>query len=202
MKPQIPQRSVLYRIANVASYLLHPAVLMLAAVLLASLYFRQTFAWAALDLGILGLGLLPGLLYIVVKTRRGEFSHYHLVVREERYFVLVLLFIGVVLSFTLYYWSGAPTPMLLSMVAGLVCGAGAIVITRFWKISLHATVAMGCAALFLPLNVGYVMAFLVAGAIVGTARIIVQHHSVAQVVGGWAYGFGLTTFVLFVLGQF
>lgn len=188
------------RAAEMLGYVFHPALVMLAAVFIASLLLRQSAILAVLDVGILLLGLLPGLTYIYVRAKRGEFSHYHLILREERPRVLVLLFIGVLVSFALYLLSNVPALMVQAMVAGLLCGAGAILITRFWKISLHATVAMGCAALFLPLSWGWVLAFALAGLLVGVARIIVQHHSTAQVVAGWVYGFGLTALLLFALG--
>lgn len=183
-------RSGLYRLADVLSYVLHPAVLMLLTVLLASREGRGGWGGALMDAGILLLGLLPGLGYIFIKARRGEVSHYHLILKEERRIVLPLLFVGMLAAFGLYALTGAPEVMLRGMVAGLLTGLGAIVITRFWKISLHATVAMGCAALFLPISPTYVAAFAAAGLVVGVARLIVRHHTVAQVVAGWAYGFG------------
>src|SRR2546430_2014628 len=138
--------------AEALSYILHPAVLMMLTVLLASILTRGSIGRAVLDVGILVLGLLPGLIYIYINVRRGRFSHYHLLLKEERRSVLPLLFIGMLASLALYVLTGAPMLMMQAMAIGLSGGAGAILISRFWKISLHAAVAMGCAGLFLALS--------------------------------------------------
>jgi len=180
---------------------LHPAMLMIVTVALISLRTRSSPVWILLDLGILILGLLPGLLYITIKTRKGEFSHYHLLLKEERRIALPLFFAGLLGSFLLYRWTQAPLPMMRGMAIGLLAGLGAILISRFWKISLHAAVAMGCAGLFLPISGMTVGLFAVLGLIVGLARLRVHHHTPAQVIVGWIYGFGMGSLSVLWLGN-
>ena|SRR5688572_841337 len=182
---------LLDRLADLLSYILHPAVLMLLTVVLVSTWTRGSLAWVVIDVCILIIGLLPGLLYIYIKTRRGQFSHYHLLMKEERYIALPLLFVGVLASFGLYALTQAPTIMMRGMVIALLAGLGAIIISRFWKISLHAAVAMGCAGLFIPISWIAVGGFAILGLIVGLARLRVRHHTPAQVIVGWIYGFGM-----------
>jgi membrane-associated phospholipid phosphatase len=182
---------LLDRLADLLSYILHPAVLMLLTVVLVSTWTRGNLAWVLLDVGILIIGLLPGLLYIYVKTRQGHFSHYHLLKKEERHIALPLLFVGVLASFGLYKLTQAPTIMMRGMAIGLFAGLGAIIISRFWKISLHAAVAMGCAGLFIPLSWQVAVCFALLGLIVGVARLRARHHTPAQVIVGWIYGFGM-----------
>jgi membrane-associated phospholipid phosphatase len=160
-------------------------------VVLVSIWTRDHPAWAVLDLGILVIGLLPGLLYIFIKARQGHFTHYHLLLKEERYIALPLLFVGLLVSFGLYQLTHAPTIMMRGMAIGLVAGLGAIIISRFWKISLHAAVAMGCAGLFIPISWTAAGVFAILGLIVGVARLRVRHHTLGQVVVGWIYGFGM-----------
>ena len=83
--------------------------------------------------------------------------------------------------------------MMREMLIGLLAGIGAVLISRFWKISLHATVAMGCAALFIPLSITTVLILGSLGIIVGLSRLVVRHHTLAQVLAGWLYGFGMTS---------
>jgi membrane-associated phospholipid phosphatase len=176
-------------VADALSYLLHPAVPMVLTMFQVSLWTRGSLGWAFLDVGMLILGLFPGLLYIYVKTRRGQFTHYHLLLKEERRVVLPLLFFGMVVSFGLYLVTNAPTLMLRGMIVGLFAGLGAIIISRFWKMSLHAAVSMGCAALFIPISWTTAAVFAALGITVGVARLVVRHHTPAQVIVGWAYGF-------------
>ncbi len=198
----IPTTSgLLDRLAHILSYVLHPAILMIVTVALISRQTRSDPAWTFLDLGILILGLLPGLLFIYIKTRKGEFSHYHLLLKEERRIALPLFFFGLLGSFLLYRWTQAPLPMMRGMVIGMLAGLGAILISRFWKISLHAAVAMGCAGLVLPISWMATGVFAALGLIVGLARLRVQHHTPAQVIVGWIYGFGMGSLSVLWLGN-
>src|SRR5579859_3039721 len=187
------------RIAHALGYILHPAVLMVFAILLLSAQLRHNAVLTLMDMGILVAGLAPGLLYVYIKTRRGEFGHYHLLLKEERRIALPLVFVGLVGSFVLYALTGAPAIMMRCEVVGLVVGAGAMIISRFWKISLHATIAMGCAALFIPISPVIMIGLAVLGIIVGISRLIVKHHTPAQVIGGWVYGFGATACLVWLL---
>lgn len=193
------QSSGISRVADGLSYVLHPAVLMLVTVVLISGRSRNNPALTLMDVAILIGGLLPGLLFIYFKTRRGDFSHYHLLLKEERRVVLPLLLVGMLAAFALYVLTGAPAMMLRGMVIGLLAGVGAIVISRFWKMSLHAAVGMGCAALFIPISWAMVAAMAALSVIVGITRLVVKHHTIAQVVGGWIYGFGVASLLVKLL---
>jgi len=84
------------------------------------------------------------------------------------------------------------------MLISLLVGSGILVITRFWKISAHSAVAMICAALFIPFSIPIMLTLMVMGFLVGCSRLLVQHHTPAQVIGGWAYGFGATALLLWL----
>jgi len=187
------------RIAHALGYILHPAVLMALAIFLLSARLRHDALLTLMDMAILVAGLSPGLLYVYVKTRRGDFGHYHLLLKEERRVALPLVFVGLVGSFVLYALTGAPAIMMRCEVVGLVVGAGAMIISRFWKISLHATIAMGCAAVFIPISPTILLVIAVLGILVGISRLVVKHHTLAQVIGGWLYGFGVTGILVWLL---
>jgi membrane-associated phospholipid phosphatase len=183
-------RDLLDRLAALLSYVLHPALFMILTVALVSTWTRSSPSWVIADVGILILGLLPGLSYIYIKTRRGHFSHFHLLLKEERHIALPLLFVGVLISFGFYALTQAPAVMMRGMLIALFAGLGVIIISRFWKISLHAAVAMGCAGLFIPISGITAGVFAVLGLIVGLARLRIRHHTAAQVIVGWLYGLG------------
>jgi membrane-associated phospholipid phosphatase len=85
------------------------------------------------------------------------------------------------------------------MVTGVLAGAGAVVISRFWKISLHSAVAMGCAALLIPFSWMLAATFAILAVVVGVARLMVRHHTWGQVVVGWGYGFCVSALLLWLL---
>lgn len=191
----------MYRIADALSYVLHPAVFALLTVALMSCHAHCWTEFILRDIGILAVGLLPGLTYIYRKTKSGEFSHYHLLLKEERRIVLPLLLEGLMVSFALYALVQTPALMMRGMLIGVCGGIGACLINLFWKMSLHSAVAMGCAALFLPVSTVEVLAISVLGIIVGLSRIMVRHHSAAQVFGGWLYGFGVAGLLVWLFSR-
>jgi hypothetical protein len=187
---------LMLRAAHWLSYALHPAVLLLLTMALVSPSGQSGAGRAPLDVGILLLGLLPGLGYIAWKVRRGAVSHPHLLLKEERRVVLPLFLLGFAGSLLLYWLSGAPAFIATGMAIGLLEGAALTVITRFWKISFHACVSMTCAAFLLPSSATLAALMGLAALVAGVARLPIKHHTLAQVVAGWAFGFGVTLALL------
>jgi membrane-associated phospholipid phosphatase len=188
-----------YRLADAASYIFHPAVLMLLTVVLFSSQFRTNKLLVLADVAILITGILPGFLYVYIKTRQGHFTHYHMIRKEERRIAFPLIFIGLVGSFLVYLLIQAPQIMLQDMLISLLVGVGFLIITRFWKISAHSAVAMICAALFLSFSIPIMLIIMTMGFLVGCSRLLVQHHTPSQVIGGWAYGFITTALLIWLV---
>ncbi|KPL80616.1 hypothetical protein [Herpetosiphon geysericola] len=186
------------KFATITSYVLHPAVLMLATVVAYSSLIRPSLHAVLLDVGILLLGLFPGLLYLILQTKRGVFTSYHLVIKEQRRVTLLLLLAGLLVSFLLYRMIGVPAMMTDGMAIALIGGIIIALITWFWKISFHAAVAMGCSALFLAVSLPYMLIFFGLGILSGIVRIPVKDHTPMQVLGGWVYGFGVTVGLLWM----
>ncbi len=194
--------AVVPRVAYFLSSILHPAVALLVAAALLSAGERRSLGLTVLDLGILAAGILPGLAYIFVRTRRGAFSNYHLLLKEERYTVFPILLLGLAGTYVIYHLLDAPSGLVRATLLGLLGGLGASVINRFWKISIHAAVPMGCSALFLPEDPSLALGLAAMALIAGLARLPIKHHSVAQVAGGWLYGFGVTYLLARMLGGY
>lgn len=186
----------IYRISSFISYILHPAVLIIVTVIIMSSKFRQNLLYVIFDTGVMTVSLLPGLLYVFFKTKSGEFSHYHLLFLKERNVALPLLFIGLGTAFIFFWAAAAPLIILNSLAIALIVGFGAIIISRFWKISLHAAVAMGCSVLLAPVSINTAIFFGVLAIITGISRIIVKHHTYMQVFTGWLYSLIFTSLLL------
>jgi len=193
---------LLIRAAHWLSYALHPAVLLLLTMALVSPSAQVGAGRTLLDVGILLLGLLPGLGYIAWKVRRGAVSHPHLLLKEERRVVLPLFLLGFVGSLLLYRLSGAAEFITAGMAIGLLEGVILTVITRFWKISFHACVSMACAAFLLPSSAGLAALMAAAAVITGVARLPIKHHTLSQVAAGWLFGFTMTLVLLKFFTQY
>lgn len=202
MEPPLTESSRVARLAHFLSYALHPAVLMVATMVALSAHGRGDLWLSLLDAGILLLGLLPGLGFIAYKARRGEVSHVHLLLKEERRIILPLLLAGIAGALLVYALIGAPRFIIDGLVIGLIEGAVVTLITRFWKISLHATVGMCCAAFCLTTSAALAAAIAVIAVVTGIARLPINHHTPAQVLAGWAYGFGATAALLWALTDY
>jgi membrane-associated phospholipid phosphatase len=178
----------LEKISNVLSYILHPVLLMVATAMVISIHIRHDIFLMLFDVAIVACGLLPGTVFIYLKKRRGDFGHYHLLLIRERSIVLPILLAGLAAALAVFYLTRAPTGITSSMTIALLGGIGITIISRFWKISLHAAIAMGCAALLLSISVYYALAACILSLLVGVSRLIVRQHTVIQVVAGWMFG--------------
>jgi membrane-associated phospholipid phosphatase len=63
-----------------------------------------------------------------------------------------------------------------------------LVITRWWKVSVHATVAGGAVAMVTFLYGPWLLTLALLVALVCWARVVVEDHTVAQVVAGAVLG--------------
>lgn len=181
------------KVAHVISRLLHPFVMMGLTSVLMGVLTQRTLEQGLLYTAILALCLLPGVLwYGAVRTDRLKTSHRY---RVE----LVLLLVGFAATLLIYSLIGVPRIALLSLVIGILTGAGATIINRFWDMSFHAATSAGCAALFVAISWPVTMGLLFLSLLVGLARLPIKQHSLAQVVGGWSYGFACTAILVLLL---
>ncbi|MCG8348083.1 MAG: hypothetical protein MI924_09940, partial [Chloroflexales bacterium] len=144
--------------------------------------------------GCFSVVLIP--LYIFWLKQRGGVEAMDSVVRHQRMNPLLLGALSYFVGFLALYWLDAPY-----LVQGLMfCYATntllAALITRWWKVSVHATAISGpLVALrfqFGPL----VIPWFVLIPFVGASRVILRRHTVAQVLVGAAIGLLLTTLQL------
>lgn len=199
MKPTFQAGNAIQATAGAISYILHPALIIIATQVCLSAQIRNGVLPVARDALILAAAMFPGLLYLIVKKRRGQISHFHLLRKEERRLILPMLLGGVAVSYCVYYWIGTPAEMLRIMLVGILSGAGAVLISEFWKISLHSAVPMACAVLVFPMAKALALVFIAAGIVVGASRLIQRHHTATQVVCGWAYGSIITFLLMFLI---
>ena len=147
--------------------------------------------------------IIPGIL-IYLLLRIGLISDLSLKVRKERFYPYFITLLSYSAMVVFYYKAQMPVWFLMMMAGSIVIMIIAILITLIWKISAHM---FGVGGL-----VGGVMSvcyyvehsnpywlfiglFLLAGS-VGTSRLILKRHTIAQVIAGFLLGF--TVAFLFV----
>ncbi|MCP2337286.1 hypothetical protein [Actinomadura rupiterrae] len=143
----------------------------------------------------LGWGLLGALFaslgpmgFIVGGVIAGRFSDHHLTTREHRIVPLVLSLLSVGLGIVTLQMGGAPSALVaveVSMLGGLLVMGP---ITAIWKISFHTGVAAAAACILMAVHGLALAGLLLLVVLIGWSRVVLSHHSVAQVVAGAPVG--------------
>ena len=159
-----------------------------------------------LVVGIHSAGLAQGLLlgavaslfaggipYLILATgvRRGRFTDMHLSRREERPIMMAIGLASVAVGLGLMALLDAPRE-LFALVGAMVAGvAVALLISSFWKISIHTSVTAGSATI-LAIVFGP-WALLLGSVVTAVAwpRVRLGAHTVSQVLVGAAVGAGV-----------
>ncbi len=141
--------------------------------------------WAAL--AILFTSVLP-FAFILFGVRRQRLSDHHVGVREQRPLPLLVALASVLVGLVLLARSGAPADVVALVGAGLAGLVVAIVITLFWKISIHVAVAAGTVVVLCLLFGPALLVLAPLIALSAWARVELRDHTPAQVAAGAAVG--------------
>ncbi|MFD0258577.1 hypothetical protein ACFV4M_27655 [Kitasatospora indigofera] len=151
----------------------------------------------ALRYGWTGLGwaLFAALFAAVIPTwfirrgmRKGQWEDRHVGRRQRRLVVIPFIMLSVLTSFAVMLWAGAPddmTAMVLAMFAALV---PIMVITVWWKVSIHTAVASGAVVcLAIALGAWWLLLYPLV-VVIGWSRVVLRDHTRAQTVAGALVG--------------
>ncbi len=142
---------------------------------------------------------------IILMRITGVIRDYSLASRRDR----ILPLLVVALCYGLCGWILVDVPMLFivqnCIFAATGCTVFALLVTLFWKISLHMTAAGGAAGIIsLLLYAGYTpLVWLLCGVIIlagllGSARLCLDKHTTGQVAAGFFGGFFVAVAVLLI----
>lgn len=173
------------RLASLLSLLFSPFVVPIAAILLLVRVYAQTWEQSALwtTITVLFITIIP-FLYIYVKVKQGKLTDIHIVIRGQRIMPLLFAQLSALIGVFILYLLGAPKGLIHLGICYIVNGIIFILITQFWKISLHSAVVAGCVTA-LAYIVTPKMAFLFfLIPIVAWARIQKKRHTLIQNLAG------------------
>lgn len=178
------------RVARVVTEVLSPAVIVVALPI--------AVAWQATGYQLgptLGWGLLVAVFYSAIPmvimvhgARRGRWDGHWVRERERRTVPFLLCLVSTVAGLVIMLVGGAPRAVIAlswSMIATLLA---CLVITRWWKVSVHATVAGGAVATIVLLYGPWYLLLVAGVVLVAWSRVAVADHTVAQVVVGALLG--------------
>jgi hypothetical protein len=190
--------------ANIISYLLHP--LLMATYSIALLFSMNTyltamlptkFQWILLGFIFLITTAVPAVI-IFIMLKMTWVSNLDITNYNERRVPYIVTAMAYSLNYYLLYKFHLPALLYYVMLGATFTILCAMIINLFWKISAHAIGIGGLTGLliglcmrmglFLPVHI--TVALLLCG-IVGTARLLLNAHTPAQVYAGLALGFGV-----------
>lgn len=188
------------RLARIVTEVFAPAPTSLVVLVAVTLHSASSPA-EALRFGIIAVvfaTLIP-FAYLVRGVRRRQLTDIHVRRREQRTLPLLVGIGSAAFLFGLLLWLGAPRD-LLALIGAMVAGlAISLVVTLFWKISVHVGAVTG-AITILAIVVGPVLLLLAPlVALVAWARIELSDHTVAQVIGGSLLGASVASSVFVLL---
>lgn len=194
--------------AHGLSYLLHPFLLpvYVSALLLLSGSTMHMLTpmqrWFFIGSVAINTLIIPGL-FIWLLHLMGILRNLSLSTQRERIYPLVIVAICYIFSITLVAKLSLAFLLRKFLCAALACVLMALVVTPFWKISLHMIGMGGVTAMLLLLNMtGYdgmllplCIAILLSGAL-ASARLWLGYHTPAQIAAGYFGGLLLSAGVI------
>ncbi len=142
---------------------------------------HEVYLWVAVI--AVFVTILP-ILSVLLLFRLSKVSNIHLHDKDERLLPLCITCLSMVLGAIVLYNIGASWKIVWVCLAFIVNSVVFSIITPFWKISFHTSVATGCIlVLVLLLNVKLVWLFLVIP-IITWARIYRKRHTLLQTLAG------------------
>jgi membrane-associated phospholipid phosphatase len=184
--------------ARAVTELLAPANLAVAQLL--AVGWHSTPSPAGLGWGLLAAtfcGLLPyGIVFAGV--RRQRWADRHLRARHQRPIPFLTAIASILVGLALLLALDAPRQLVALVVAMLTGLAATLVVTLWWKLSVHTAAAGGTVAI-LALTFGPALALAVPTvALVAWSRVRLGDHTPAQTLAGAALG-GLVATTVFIL---
>ena len=178
-----------YRAAKLITEVFAPVPSGLVVVAFVAWHFAPTRSGAVRDavFGILIALLLP-FGYLLRQVRKGHVTDHHVGLRTQRPRILLVFFLGVLVTLVVLLAVGSPPELIALIGASLVGLVVALTITFFWKISIHAGVAAGITTIFVILFGAWMLLMIPLVLAVGWARVRLGDHTAMQVAAGTFIG--------------
>ena len=151
--------------------------------------------------------LMPTLTIFIFRKING-FSPKDLVERKRRYVPFILTITSYVFCLLMMHRLNIPWYMTGIILAALVMMVICVIVNLKWKLSEHMAGAgavvgglVAFSALYGYNPVGWLCLFIRVAGVLGTARIILQHHTLGEVMGGFTVGLICSLLVLHPLSN-
>ena len=197
-------------LAKLLSRLLHPIFIPTITLAIISTKFLNIIILSnQLNIIIIGtviFTLLFPLLSILYLLFTKRIKSLQIEEKEERILPILFTIIWMLIG---YYFLGnilEYAPVVNSIYLGMIATLGiTLLITKYWKISLHMAAIGGCFGVFLNLQyiyggvINYVIFILILSGLLGYSRAILKAHNMRQIYSGFLLGvFMLVSFITYL----
>ena len=197
-------------LAKLLSRLLHPIFIPTITLAIISTKFLNIIILSnQLNIIIIGtviFTLLFPLLSILYLLFTKRIKSLQIEEKEERILPILFTIIWMLIG---YYFLGnilEYAPIVNSIYLGMIATLGiTLLITKYWKISLHMAAIGGCFGVFLNLQyiyggvINYVIFILILSGLLGYSRVILKAHNMRQIYSGFLLGvFMLVSFISYL----
>ena len=206
-KTYITEDKILIKIARITSAILSPFSIPFLAFLILFLFSYLRIMPTAYKLIVLGIVycftiLLPIVTIFIFKKING-FSAKDMGERKRRYVPFLLTIISYIFCLLMMKQLNMPWYMSGIILAALLMMIVCVIVNLRWKLSEHMAGAgaiigglVAFSALFGYNPVWWLCLFILVSGILGTARIILGHHTLGEVLTGFAVGLACSLMVL------
>lgn len=207
MEVKLIEEKTLIRVARMVSVVFTPFSIPFLAFLILFLFSYLSIMPIQYKLIVLGIVycftiMIPVLAIFIFKKING-FSAQELGERKKRYVPFFLTITSYVFCLLMMNRLNIPWYMSGIILAALIMMVICIVVNLKWKLSEHMAGAgavigglVAFSALFGYNPVWWLCLFILVAGVLGTARIILGHHTLGEVMGGFAVGFICSLMVL------
>jgi membrane-associated phospholipid phosphatase len=165
-----------------------PAILAVAGLLIVAIHSAGSGAGAAWG-GFTAL-LVTGvpLAYVTKGIKSGKWADHHIADRTQRAVPLIIASVSVAVAAGLLVLVRAPRDLIALVLAQLLGLIVVLVVSRWWKISIHTAVTGGLLGILTVLFGPWAMIGIPVLLAVAWSRIVLDAHTWAQVLAGAAMG--------------
>jgi membrane-associated phospholipid phosphatase len=181
------QQPLRWHIAYWTSQIVSPPVVGILTVLLCAAVSRGRATWWWTSAYILFTVMIPTL-YIIVQTKRGVISDFHLERREERIRPLLLTLACAIFALLLFWAWDSPQPFLLLAGVNAIQILLFFLLTLYWKVSMHTAAISIFSVLALSFLGTAALSLTIFVPLVAWSRVRLRRHTVAQTIGGVVLG--------------
>ncbi len=189
------------RIARHVSNILAPATISLPFILLVAFYQAQdklsALLFACITLFFLSVGPL---LYIIIGVRLGILSDIDVSRRSQRVGPFIFGIVSATIGWIILSLTDAPRNLQTVMIITVFSGIIMMVITLWWKISMHTSSFGGVATMLTVLYGAVMLPLFILLIFVSWSRVVLRRHTVSQVIAGSLAGIVLSLVILKIRG--